>query len=208
MALIFEEEFIMKFEDFKKKYFGKDLDFVIEGLKKEDLWKKDVDIVEISSDLDNIIQNIIDIDKDSPTEYVLKRKYLIYRYIFEKFLKLDSVPREMELADYNIVVEEAIYQLYPEARFVKDMVNVGLEELRNIVLEELYKTFNENAPSSEEIEKIAVQMRDMFKDESPEKLETIREILEFNDPALKEIKDGIYNNPKINKLEKDLKNNK
>lgn len=198
----------MNFEDFKKKYFGKDLDFVIEGLKKEDLWKKDIDIVEISIDVDKIIQDVVDINKNAPALYVLKKRYLIYRYIFEKFFKLESAPREMELEDYDIVVEEAIYKLYSEARFVKEMVSAGLEELRNIVLEELYKTFGENIPSSEEIEKIAVQMRDMFKDESPEKLKTIKEILEFNDPSLKEIKDEIYDNPKLNKLEKDLKNNK
>lgn len=197
----------MNFKEFKEKYFGKSVEEIKKGLmKEENFWKKNNDIISICLDIDKLIEQIITIKKEHPSVFLLQKKMLILRYIFENFTTLESIPENDMAEDYDFIIEEVIFSLSSEARFVNQMVNNGLNELHNIVLENLYEIFNEKTPSTEDIEKMATQLENMFKDESPEKLELIKNILDFNDPTLKEVRDNIYENKTLNKIELDVKN--
>ena len=194
----------MEFKDFKDKYFGKNIDEIKEGIKEENnFWKNDKEMVDVCLDIDKIIYQILQIDRLHLSIYVLQKKLIILKYIYENFTTLESLPEINTFEDYDVLVEDVIYELSANARFVKELVEEGLKETHIVVLEDLFKIFNTATPSAEELEKLGAQIEGLFKDESPEKLKIIESILEYNDPALKELKSQIYTMTEKKDLEKE-----
>ena len=182
----------MDFKKFKEKYFGKTYDEIKEELiKEENFWKNDKDVVSICLDVDRLIRQILEIEKDYPALFLMKKKMLILRYIYENFTTLESIPEDDEFSNYDIIVERVIYQINSGAALVKEMTEEGIEETRMIILEELYKIFKDGLPTIEEMEGLKTSLGDIFSDESPEKLQMIEEILAFNDPMMKQIKEAV-----------------
>lgn len=194
----------MEFKEFKEKYFGKSVDEIVMDLKlNQNFWKNEKDIIEVCINIDGIISNIVALDKNHPSVYLFQKRMIILRYIIENFTTLESVPEIDTFEDYDMAVEEAIYVLSSQARFVKQMVDEGLNEMHNIILEQLYQTFSTAIPNAEELEKLTQSLDDVFKNESPEKLKMIDSILAYNDPAMKELKEEIYNK-NLTKIQQEI----
>ena len=82
------------------------------------------------------------------------------------------------------------------------MINQIIEESKNEVINEIYEIFSNKIPSVEDLEELKNSMKNIFSDESPEKLEKIENILAFNDPIMKEVKNAILNNQIANEIGK------
>lgn len=195
----------MDFKEFKEKYFGKSVEEIKEGLKGENnFWKNDKTMAELCLNVDKLIEMIIQLDKTHLSIYSFQKRTIVLKYILETFTTLKSFPELDTFEDFDISVEEAIYASSSQARFINQMVDDGLQELRNIVLEDLYNIMRDGVPNEEELQRLTQSLENMFKDESPEKLGLIKDILDFNDPSLKKIKEQVYNNPNINEPQKNI----
>lgn len=195
----------MDFKEFKEKYFGKSVVDIVKDLMLEtDFWKNDKSMVELCLDIDKLIETIIQLDKTHPSIYSFQKRIIILKYILETFTVLESFPELDTFDDFDVSVEEAIYTVSSQARFINQMVNDGLQELRNIVLEDLYNIMKDGIPNEKELQELTQSLENMFKNESPEKLGLIKDILDFNDPSLKQIKEQVYNNNDMNKLQRDV----
>lgn len=195
----------MEFKEFKEKYFGKSVEEIKEGLMEEkDFWKDDIELVQICINIDFLIEKIIKLKKDHPSIYLIQKRIIILKSVLEMFTTLQSLPEIDSFEDFSIEVEDAIYRLHSKARFVRAMVEDGLKETIVLVLEELYKVMNNQIPNEEQLTKLTKDLDSMFNNLPQEKLDVLNSIMAYNDPALKEIKDGIYNNVEINRLEQNI----
>lgn len=208
----------MDFNEFKKKYFKKDFDSIKNGIKNEEnFFKENIDMVKLCVDAGVCADSISNIEKDFPALFSFKKRYIIMLYILKNLTTIELIPEDESFEDYDILVEKAILELNSDAYFFKSIVEDSIAIKQNSVLDELYNTFSKKLPTTEDIQKMKEQLDNMFSNESPEKLNVIKDILEFNDPSLKQIKDIVYNPEleiknikaeKTGKIEKKEDNNK
>lgn len=183
----------MDFNELKNKYFKKDFDFVKNGIKNEEnFFKKNVDMVKLCVDAGICADSIFNIEKDFPALFSFKKRYTIMLYILKNLTTIELIPEDESFEDYDIFVEKAILELNSDAYFFKSIVEDSIAIKQNSILDELYNTFNKKLPTTEDIQKMKEQLDKMFSNESPEKLNIIKDILEFNDPSLKQIKDIVH----------------
>lgn len=183
----------MKFKEFKEKYFGKSIEEIKDGLNKEEnFFKKDIDVVQLCIDSGSCADIIMNLDMEFVPLYLFKKKYLIMLYILENLTNLEMIPEDERFDDYDAFVEKAILESNSNAYLFKNMVEEIIKEKQNNVLKELYNTFSNGLPTTQDIQNMKEQLDNMFRDESPEKLQTIENILAYNDPNLKQIKDFMF----------------
>lgn len=194
----------MTFNQFKEKYFGKDLEYIIDEIKKEDIWKKRIDILSLCGEINEIINEILGSKKDFITLYLFQKEVIKFNFILKEVTKIKSVPDGMLSEDFDINVFEALYKTSSYARFINKMIEDGLQEVHIEVLEGLYEIFGKNTPTAQELNDMAEQFGGMFKEESPEKLDLIKKILEFNDPTIKQVRDEIFENETIKQVQQGL----
>ena len=187
----------MEFKEFKEKCFGKSVEEIKEILKQEsNFFKTDIELIEICIDANTCAKKILDMDRTFLALYSFRKRYNIMLYIYKKFTNLQLIPEDESFLDYDIFVEKAITELNSKACFFKEMVEEVMRETRNETINNLYEIFDKGLPSLEDIDKMEDKLKNMFSEESPEKLKTIEDILAFNDPNLKQIKDIVYS-PKL-----------
>ena len=187
----------MEFKEFKEKCFGKTVEEIKEILKQEkDFFKTDIELVKLCIDAGNCAEEILNIDRAFVPLYLFKKNYSIMFYIYKELTNLQLIPEDESFSDYDIFVEKAIIELNSNACFFKETVEEIIKESKYETINSLYETFNKGLPSLEDINKMEDNLKNIFSEESPEKLKTIEDILAFNDPSLKQIKDIVYN-PKL-----------
>ena len=127
----------------------------------------------------------------------------------------------MGMENYNICLEMALKENFLISHFYQVIENV-LEEQKLRMIRELDKLFKK-MPSVQDLDIMQNKLKNMFDDESDERLKLINDILAYNDPTLQTIKDNLldqslmteYNKEQINKvitkmntlLEKEKKEN-
>ena len=182
----------MEFKEMKEKYFGKDINYIKEGIQKEDsFFKTDIDMIKLCIDAENCAREILELDKDFSGLYLFKKKYRIMLYILQNITNIELIPEDEDFEDYDSFFEKAILETNSKASFFKEMVEDIIREKQNNILNELYDVFNTKLPSVEEIKEIKASIGDVFSNESPEQLKTIEKILAYNDPTMKTIKDVV-----------------
>lgn len=187
----------MEFKEFKEKCFGKTVEEIKEILKKEkDFFKTDIELVKLCIEAGNCAEEILNIDKTFVPLYLFKKNYSIMLYVYKELTNLQLIPEDESFSDYDIFVEKAIIELNSNACFFKETVEAIIKESKYETINRLYETFDKGLPSLEDINKMEDNLKNIFSEESPEKLKTIEDILAFNDPSLKQIKDIVYN-PKL-----------
>lgn len=184
----------MEFKEFKEKCFGKTVEEIKEILKQEkDFFKTDIELVKLCVEAEACAKEISNIDKTFTALYLFKKGYNIMLYIYKELTNLQLIPEDESFSDYDIFVEKAIVESNSNAYFFKETVEEIIKELKYETINKLYETFDKGLPSLEDISKMKDSLKNMFSEESPEKLKTIEDILAFNDPSLKQIKDIVYN---------------
>ena len=127
----------------------------------------------------------------------------------------------MGMENYNICLEMALKENFLISHFYQVIENV-LEEQKLRMIRELDKLFKK-MPSVQDLDIKQNKLKNMFDDESDERLKLINDILAYNDPTLQTIKDNLLdqslmtedNKEQINKvitkmntlLEKEKKEN-
>lgn len=201
----------MDFKEFKEKYFGKSVDEIKDGLRGEkNFWKNGLDTLELCISAGRCADTIMDMDKEFLPLYIFKKKYSIMFFILRGLTNIELIPEDESFDDYDSFVEEAILKSNSKAYFFKNMVEEIIKESQNAVINELYNTFNEGLPSTDDIQNMKEQLDNMFSNESEERLQTIESILSYNDPNIKRIKDFMFDprlTMKDNVNEKNINNN-
>ena len=188
----------MEFKEFKEKCFGKSIEEIKDFICDiEDFWKKDVDLIKLTIDAGTLAESIFALDKDFASLYLFKRQYSIMLYIFKELTNLEMVPEDERFEDYNAFVEKAMIELNSNAYFFNNMVNDVIKQKQQDIFDKLYVIFNEGLPTKEDVKEMKEELDNMFSNESPEKLQTIENILAYNDPNIKQMKDFIFDT-KIN----------
>ncbi len=183
----------MEFKEMKERFFGKSVEYIKEELSKEtEFFKDNIDMIKLCIDAGSCADIIMDIDMEFTPLYLFKKKYLIMLYIWENLTNLEMIPEDEAFEDYDIFVEKAILESNSNAFFFKSMVEEIIKEKQNNIINELYSTFSKGLPTTDEIQNMKEQLDNMFSDESPEKLQTIENILAYNDPNIKQIKDFMF----------------
>lgn len=204
----------MNFKEMKEKLFGKPLDLIKENIQRdENFFKKEVDVIKLCVDAGICADDIFSMDKDFPALYLFRKRYIVMMYIWKNFTNIEMIPEDEAFEDYDIFVEKAILGLNRNAYLFKNLVDEIIEEKQNRVIDELYDVLSKGLPTTEDITKMKKELDNMFSDESPEKLQKIENILAYNDPNIKQIKDFIFNPKLLTKKEeqksvnKEVKNN-
>lgn len=188
----------MDFKEFKEKCFGKSIEEIKDFICDiEDFWKKDVDLIKLTIDAGTLAESIFALDKDFASLYLFKKQYSIMLYIFKELTNLEMVPEDERFEDYNAFVEKAMIELNSNAYFFNNMVNDVIKQKQQDIFDKLYVIFNEGLPTKEDVKEMKEELDNMFSNESPEKLQTIENILAYNDPNIKQMKDFIFDT-KIN----------
>ncbi len=188
----------MEFKEFKEKCFGKSIEEIKDFICDiEDFWKKDVDLIKLTIDAGTLAESIFALDKDFASLYLFKKQYSIMLYIFKELTNLEMVPEDERFEDYNAFVEKAMIELNSNAYFFNNMVNDVIKQKQQDIFDKLYVIFNEGLPTKEDVKEMKEELDNMFSNESPEKLQTIENILAYNDPNIKQMKDFIFDT-KIN----------
>lgn len=180
----------MEFKEFKELYFGKSIEYIKEELKKdENFFKTDIDMIKLCIDANDCANKILEMDKAFPALYLFKKKYAIMLYILEELTNLEMIPEDESFEDYDAFVEKAILELNSHCYFFKQMVEEIILENKSKVISDLYETFEQGLPSVEQMQELRTSIKDVFADETPENLKMIEDIMAYNDPTMKSIKD-------------------
>ena len=199
----------MDFKEFKEKYYGMETFKIVPELQdNKEFWKQDVDTIYLCVRIDKLIENIVNLEREQPSLFVLNKKILMYKFILEELTTLTTLPETGDVNEYCIEVEEAFYVVSSKARFIREMVDEGLKETQNIVLNELYKTFS-NLPDEEGLDNLQEKLGSILGGLDSQNLKMISNIMEFNDPSLKAMKDKIYDTKVMENIlkESDIVNN-
>lgn len=93
----------------------------------------------------------------------------------------------MGMENYNICLEMAL-QSNPQIKHYYNVVDDVLREEELKMIRELDKLFKK-MPSIQDLDVMQGKLKNMFSDESDERLKLIEGILAYNDPTMKTIKD-------------------
>lgn len=193
----------MDFKEFKEKCFGKSVEEIKEIIKKtNNFWNNEVDTVKLVVDAGILADTILHYDKDFKSLYVFKKKCQILLYILKNLTNIELVPEDEDFDDYNIFIEKAILESNSNAYFFKTVIEEVIKENEQNIINELYEVFKSKLPTIEDMKDLRASISDVFKDESPEQLKIIENILAYNDPIMKEIRDIVTD---IN-IQEEIKN--
>lgn len=144
--------------------------------------------IEIQDILDRLM--VYD-DYNDVTSYLIFKNELIFNSVLANFTNLEVLPEDAGANNHNIYLEMVLKE-NPLIKNFYDIANEAFARRDNLLIHELNKTLN-GLPSIEEIEKLKEEMSHVFDETGEEKLQQINNILEFNDPTLKMIKETINN---------------
>lgn len=198
----------IKYEDLLKDISGKNINEMADILStKYDLFKE-VENIDFFVGIDETVKQILDIPSNLPSIYLFLKKEKMFFNAIELLTNIHTLPKDISIEELNLNLEYAFRMMNLKFNMFYEMVEEGLKMKTQSILTDLVKVFDTKLPNIKELEEIKDGLDNMFKDESPEKLQMIENILSFNDPTMTTIKDAITQvnvNNIQDKLIKDLK---
>ena len=205
----------MDFKEFKEKCYGKSIEEIKNIINEIDnFWKDDISLLNLTLDASEYANEILNIDSEFPALFIYRKECKILLYILKDVTNIELIPDNESFDDFDAFLKIALVKLNSKAYFLDNMINQIIEESKNKIMNEIYDVFSNKIPSVEDLEKLKNSMKNIFSDENPEKLEKIENILAFNEPIMKEVKNAILNNQvtneiiKIKNAEEDTKETK
>lgn len=129
-------------------------------------------------------------DFNDVSSYSLFKNEVIFESVIKNFTNLEVLPEDIGVTNHNMLLEIVLKENAEIDNYYK-IVNSLLNRKDMLLIQELNKTFN-SLPNAEGIEKMKEELSHIFDEAGEEKLQQINSILEFNDPAMKLIKDSIH----------------
>ena len=193
----------MDFKEFKEKCFGKSVEEIKNIINEIDnFWKDDTSLLKLTLDASEYANEILNIDSEFPALFIYRKECKILLYILKDVTNIELIPDNESFDDFDAFLKIALVKLNSKAYFLDNMINQIIEESKNKIMNEIYDVFSNKIPSVEDLEELKNSMKNIFSDENPEKLEKIENILAFNDPIMKEVKNAILNNQVANEIGK------
>lgn len=186
-----------------EKIEGKTFEEVKDIVKQDVVVKSKLNYIEQYVEVQDLIDRLEVYDSyDDITGYLLFRNEIIFHSVLINFTNLDVLPEDSGTNKHNIYLEMALKE-YVEVNNYYNIVKDALKRRDVMLIQELNRTFS-NLPNAEEIENIKDNLSHIFDNTSDDRLQQINKILEFNDPAMKVIKDTITSiSPKEIEVEKN-----
>lgn len=178
------------YKNLLEKINGKTLSEVKDIVNKNVEFKNDLGYFQQYIEVQDIMDRLSIYDDYSDiTSYLIFKNELIFSSVLANFTNLEVLPEDAGANNHNIYLEMALKE-NPLIKNFYDITNEALARRDNLLIHELNQTLN-GLPSIEEIEKLKEEMSHVFDETGDEKLEQINNILSFNDPTMKMIKDTI-----------------
>lgn len=187
----------IKLLDFLKEINGKNIEEIKKIINEKNIIKSEITVAGVYIALRTLGDEIqIGEKRENNIQKILFREVMLFYSIIENFTNIEILSDEKTIENLNIYLEMALIELSDKIYLFKKMFEEYIVENRYKVIQELTDTFNSGLPSAEDINSLQDSLNEMFKEESPEKLKVIQDILAYNDPLMKEVKD-IIANPQI-----------
>lgn len=187
----------IKLLDFLKEINGKNIEEIKKIINEKNIIKSEITVAGVYIALRTLGDEIqIGEKRENNIQKILFREVMLFYSIIENFTNIEILSDEKTIENLNIYLEMALIELSDKIYLFKKMFEEYIVENRYKVIQELTDTFNSGLPSAEDINSLQNSLNEMFKEESPEKLKVIQDILAYNDPLMKEVKD-IIANPQI-----------
>lgn len=170
---------------------------------------EDRDIQEIESIVGDVLLGISILNKNikDTVSKEVNSQMAIFFYGLLQCTSLEVEKEDITLENYDLKLEDCILKNSYSARKMKEIILNVLQEEKSEVLNLLVKEFK-NIPNEDNLIKLQERMDKMFNNRSSEDLKMINNILDYNDPTLKMIKEMIYSSVKDNEgLIQDGNNN-
>lgn len=177
---------------------GKSIAEIKEIIKNNDIIYNNIetmDVYEAVIDTYNKIQNANNNDNDS-IKKIFINKIFVYYAILDYFTNINITSTEKTIENLNVYLEMALIELSDKIYLFNEIIKEIIIEDKFRIIKELTDVFNSGLPSVDELNSLQDSLGNMFKDETPEKLEKIESILAFNDPVMKELK-NVFVNPEL-----------
>lgn len=165
------------------------------------------DAVNIASIVDGILARISILEEQNFNEvqYEIEKQAIKFFYGLLQCTSLEVKNEDIDKTNYDLDFENYILLYSPSSRKIYEIVDNILERRNFAIFDSLLKEFHK-MPDISEIEKMEKGLNDIFKDRKEGELKMINEILSFNDPTMKAIKNAItapIDNAKLKGLDKN-----
>lgn len=179
--------------DFLNEIKGKTIDEIKDSIVKEEVIKSDLEVINVYDALQNLYTRLQIASIKNTVQKIFVEKVFIYYSILEYFTNLEILPEQKVIENINSYLEIALIEMSDKIYLFNEISKEIIVEERFKIIEDLTEVFKSGLPSVEEINSLQDSLENIFKDESPEKLEKIENILAFNDPIMKNLKDILVN---------------
>lgn len=154
---------------------------------------KERDIQEIMSIIDDILLGVsfLNSKKKELLNKEINKQMAIFFYGLLQCTSLKIEKEDICLENYDIRFEHEILRSSISAQKIIEITNNVFREKQLEVISLLTEEFK-NIPGKESLDKLEEKMTRMFNNRSSEDLKMINNILDYNDPTLKAIKEIIF----------------
>lgn len=154
---------------------------------------KERDIQEIMSIIDDILLGVsfLNSKKKELLNKEINKQMAIFFYGLLQCTSLKIEKEDICLENYDIRFEHEILRSSISAQKIIEITNNVFREKQLEVISLLTEEFK-NIPGEESLDKLEEKMTRMFNNRSSEDLKMINNILDYNDPTLKAIKEIIF----------------
>lgn len=126
-------------------------------------------------------------DKSDSNQYSFLKRSIMYFEALENLTNFEISSLDMGMENYDIYLEMAL-QNNPQIRHYYNVVEDVLREEELKMIRELDTLFRK-MPSVQDLDTMQQKLKNMFDEESTDRLKLIEGILAYNDPSMKAIKD-------------------
>lgn len=179
--------------DFLSEIKGKSINEIKNLIKENEVVKNNIEVINVYDALQNLYTRLQIAFTQDDIQRIFVKKVFVYYSILEYFTNLEINSEQKVIENLNIYLEMALIEMSDKICLFNELSKEIIVEERFKIIEELTEVFKSGLPSVEEINSLQDSLENMFKDESPEKLEKIENILAFNDPVMKDVKNILVN---------------
>lgn len=179
--------------DFLSEIKGKSINEIKNLIKENEVVKNNIEVINVYDALQNLYTRLQIAFTQDDIQKIFVKKVFVYYSILEYFTNLEINSEQKVIENLNVYLEMALIEMSDKICLFNELSKEIIVEERFKIIEELTEVFKSGLPSVEEINSLQDSLENMFKDESPEKLEKIENILAFNDPVMKDVKNILVN---------------
>lgn len=191
----------LSYVDFLNEIKGKSVNEICELLKDNKVYVENITSTDEFLIVGEVIRRIKLCDTTDSNQYSFLKRSIIYFNALENFTNFDISSLDMGMENYNICLEMAL-QSNPQIKHYYNVVDDVLREEELKMIRELDKLFKK-MPSIQDLDVMQRKLKNMFSDESDERLKLIEGILAYNDPTMKTIKDTMLDSTLMNEETKE-----